>query len=134
MHIGDNVVKFPFIDKKNYLSKPDKKVSRNMSEEIKRKMIEGLNILQTVGGNKNCFREHQYKRAQVTRKLYHMVIFPTSKNLITQNIIQNFPVTVEDIEIMEKYLSRYVYLKGKNKEKNSKTVCGRFYLNTKRTD
>ena len=102
MHIGDNIVKFPVIDIKIYLSKLDKKVSRNMSKEKKRKMIQGLNIFQNVEGNKKVFREHQYKRKLLTRKLYHMVILPTLINLkpvISQNIIQNFPVMVEDIEI-----------------------------------
>ena len=40
----------------------------------------------------------------MARKLYHMVGAPTFrkfKMMIKQNIIKNFPVTVEDIEIEE---------------------------------
>ena len=49
--------------------------------------------------------ERQYKRALATRNLYHMVGAPTLQNLkimIRQNIIQNFSVVVEYIEIAEK--------------------------------
>ena len=67
-------------------------------------MIEGFKCFQTVGENRMGFRECRYKRALVTRKLYHMVGAPTFRNLkimISQNIIQNLPVTVEDFDISE---------------------------------
>ena len=71
-------------------------------------MIEWLNYLQTVRGNKKVFSEIQYKRSLVVRKLYHMAGAPTLKHLkimIRQNIIQNFPVTFEYIEIEEMIFS-----------------------------
>ena len=67
--------------------------------------IEGLKKLKTVGKNKKGFSEYQYKRELVARKLYHMIGEPTLKNLkmmIRQNIIHNFPVMVEDVDIEEK--------------------------------
>ena len=53
MNIGYTIVKFPSNDGGVYISTPDNKVA----EENKRNMIEGLNNLQTVGGNKNVFSE-----------------------------------------------------------------------------
>ena len=55
--------------------------------------------------------------------------------MIRQNIIHNFPVTVEDIEIGGNVFGPDVpSLKGKNNETNAKSGCGLFYLDTKRTD
>ena len=58
-----------------------------------------------MGENKKGFRKFEYKRALVARKIYHVVGTPTLRNfktMIRQNIIHNFPVTVEDINIAEK--------------------------------
>ena len=57
-----------------------------------------------MGKNKKGFSKRRYKRAFVARKLYHMVGAPTLKVLnmmIRQIVIQNFPVTVGDIDISE---------------------------------
>ena len=78
---------------------------RKLAEENKRKIIEGLKSLQKVGGKKKVFSARQYKRTLVTRKLCHMVGASTIRNLkmmLKQNIVHNFPVAVEDIEIAEK--------------------------------
>ena len=48
----------------------------------------------------------------MARKIYHMVVAPNVRNLkkmIRQNIIQNCPVTVEDIEIAENISGSHVY-------------------------
>ena len=42
-------------------------------KENKRNIIEGLNNLQNVGGNKKGFSKRQYKRSLLSVKLYHMV-------------------------------------------------------------
>ena len=76
-----------------------------VAQENIRNMIEGLKKMQNGGGNRKVFIKRQYKRALVTRKIYHMVGSPNLRNLkmmIRQKIIQNFPVTVEDIEIEDK--------------------------------
>ena len=102
MHIGDKIVKFQDNNDGLYLSKPDGDFFGKLAEENKRNIIEWLKNLQTVGGNKRGFRKHQYKRALVARKHYHLVEAPTLQKLkimIRKNIIHNFPVMVEDIEI-----------------------------------
>ena len=80
--------------------------------------------MQTVGRKRKCFRERQYKRSLVTRKLYQVLGEPTLRNLnmmIRQNIIQNFPVTVEDIVIEKKLFSTDVStLTGRITRKNTK--------------
>ena len=109
MHIGDKIAKFPDNDDGIYLSKPDN-IFRKVSEE-KKNMIEGLNNFKTMGAKKKGFRKFQYKTALLAIKLYHMVGAPNLRNLktmIRQNIIQNFPVTVEDIEITEDIFGPYV--------------------------
>ena len=52
MHIEDDIVKFLANDEGIYLSKPDKKLFRKVEELNKRRLIEGLNNLQTEGQNK----------------------------------------------------------------------------------
>ena len=79
-----------------------------VAQENIRNMIEGLKKMQNGGGNRKVFIKRQYKRALVTRKIYHMVGSPNLRNLkmmIRQKIIQNCPVTVEDIQIAEKIFS-----------------------------
>ena len=68
-------------------------------------MIEGLGNLQNLGENKKYFRAHQNKGKLATRKLYHIVGLPALRNLktmIRKNIIHNFPIRVQYIEIAEK--------------------------------
>ena len=53
-----------------------------------------------------------YKIALLTRKISHMVGAPTllnSKMMTRHKIIQNCPVTVEDIEIAEKIFGPDIY-------------------------
>ena len=102
VHIVDNIVKFPDNDDGIYFSKHNKVLFRKLCEDNKSNMIEGLNNLKNVGGNNKGISKSQYKRAPVARKIYHIVGAPDLQILrmiIIQNIINNFPVTVEDIEI-----------------------------------
>ena len=89
-------------------------------------MIEGLKILQTLGGNKKGFSKLQCKRALVARNIYRMVGEPNFQILrmvIRQKIIQNCPVTVEDIGIAEKIFGNGVFtLKGITTRKIPKVV------------
>ena len=89
-------------------------------------MTEGLNNLQTVGENNKGFSKCHYKIALVARKIYHMVEEPTLLNLkimIRQNIINNFPVMVEDIDISEKIFGPVVStLKGRITRQSPKVV------------
>ena len=74
------------------------------------------------------YRKRQYKRALMSRNIYHMVGAPKLLNLkimIRQNIIQNFPVAVEDIEVLEKIFGPDVsHLEGKNNKTKAKSGCG----------
>ena len=56
MNIRDSIVKFTDNDYGIYIIKLDKKFFSRVSEENKRKMIEGLYNFQTVGGNKQGSR------------------------------------------------------------------------------
>ena len=127
MHTGDKTVKFPANNYRIYLSKPDKNVFRKADEEKKMKIIEVLNNLQTVGGNKKGSSKRQYKRALVARKLYHMAGAPKFRNLkmmIRKNIIQNFLVTVEDIETAERIFGPDVStLKARTTRQGKNLLC-----------
>ena len=60
--------------------------------------------------------------------MYHVVGAPTLQNLkmmIRQNIIHNFPVTVEDIDILEKIFGPVIStLKGITTRQSEKVVVG----------
>ena len=66
----------------------------------------------------------------MARKLYHIVGAPTLQNLktmIRQNIIQNFPVTVEEIEILDKIFGPDVStLKERTTRQSPKVVVDDF--------
>ena len=66
----------------------------------------------------------------MTKNIYHMVGAPTLQNLkmmIRQNIIQNYTVTFEDIEIAEKIFGADVStLKGITTRQRPKVVVGDF--------
>ena len=103
---------------------------RKVAEENKRNIIEGLKHLQTVGETKKIFSERQYNWALVAINIYHRVGAPNFQNLnkmIRQNIIHNFPVTVEDIEIAEKIFGPDVStLKVKTTRQRPKVVVNYF--------
>ena len=101
-----------------------------MAEEKKRNIIGRSKKFQTVGKNKNGFSERKYNVALVARNIYYMVGFPTLQKLkmmIRQNIIQNFPVTVEDIKIADKIFGSDVSsLKGITTIQRPKVVVDDF--------
>ena len=103
---------------------------RKVSEENKRNMIEGLNNFKTVGESNKIFRESQYKLELDTSNIYQMDGAPTLGNLkmmTRQKIIQNLPVTVEDIEIEQKIFGPDVYkLKVRTTIKRPKVVVDDF--------
>ena len=97
---------------------------------IKINIIEVLNSLQTMGENKKDLSERQYKILLVERNIYHMVgaeNLRKMKMVIRQNIVQNFPVTVEDIKISEKIFGTGVStLKLRTTIQRPKLVVGYF--------
>jgi hypothetical protein len=63
------------------------------------------NLISTVAENRKGYTLRQFERAKEARKLYHNVGTPTmnnSKSLLPMNVVQNCPVTVEDVNISEK--------------------------------
>ena len=83
-----------------------------------------------MGKNKKGFSKRRYKRAFVARKLYRMVRAPNLKVLnimIRQIVIQNFPVTVGDIDIAENIFCTDVStLKGRIMIQSPKVVVDYF--------
>ena len=83
-------------------------------------------LIASVEENKKGYTERQFKRAKEARALYHKVGTPTVENfkaLIRQNLIQNCPVTVEDIIIAEKIFGPDISsLKGKSTRTKPKPV------------
>jgi hypothetical protein len=80
------------------------------------------NLISTVAENRKGYTLHQYERAKEARKLYHIVGTPTMNNF-KSNVIQNCPVTVEDVNISEKIFGPDMSsLKGKSTRRKPKPV------------
>jgi hypothetical protein len=79
-----------------------------------------------VAENRKGYTLRQFKRAKEARKLYHIVGTPTMNNfksLLRMNVIQNCPVTVEDVNISEKIFGPDMSsLKGKSTRRKPKPV------------
>jgi hypothetical protein len=79
-----------------------------------------------VAENRKGYTLRQFKCAKEARKLYHIVGTPTMNNfksLLRMNVIQNFPVTVEDVNISEKIFGPDMSsLKGKSTRRKPKPV------------
>jgi hypothetical protein len=65
------------------------------------------NLISIVAENRKGYTLRQFERAKEARRLYHIVGTPTVNNfksLLQMNVIQNCPVTVEEVNISEKIL------------------------------
>ena len=75
-------------------------------------------LVASVEENKKGYTERQFKRAKEARALYHKVGTPTVENfkgLLRQNLIQDCPITIEDVIIAEKIFGPDISsLKGKS--------------------
>jgi hypothetical protein len=84
------------------------------------------NLISTVDENRKGYTLLQFERAKEARKLYHIVGTPTTNNfklLFWMNVIQNCPVTVEDVNISEKIFGPDMSsLKGKSTRCKPKPV------------
>ena len=82
--------------------------------------------MQTVGGNKKGFIKIQYKRTLAARKISNMVGAPSLQNLkmmTRQSIINNYPVMIEDIEIVDNIFGPAVStLNGRTTRQKKKVV------------
>jgi hypothetical protein len=84
------------------------------------------NLISTVAKNRKGYTLPQFERAKEARKLYHIVGILTMNNfksLLQMNVIQNCPVTVEDVNISEKIFGPHMSsLKGKSTRCKPKPV------------
>ena len=63
------------------------------------------NMVLTMTDNIKGYTQHQFENEKRAIQLYHIVVFPTVdhfKHILRQNIIRNFPVTIDDVNISEK--------------------------------
>jgi hypothetical protein len=84
------------------------------------------NLISTVAENRQGYTLRQFERAKAARKLYHIGGTPTMNNfksLLQMNVIQNCPVTVEDVNISENIFGPDMSsLKGKSTRRKPKPV------------
>jgi hypothetical protein len=83
-------------------------------------------LISTVAENRQGYTLCQFERAKAARKLYHIVGTPAINNFKTvlqMNVIQNCPMTVEDVNISEKLFGPDMSsLKGKSMRRKPKPV------------
>jgi hypothetical protein len=83
-------------------------------------------LISAVAENRKGYTLRQFERAKQARKLYHIVGTPTMNNfksLLWMNVIQNCPVTVEDVNISKKIFGPDMSsLKGKSTRRKPKPV------------
>ena len=89
-------------------------------------VVEGSYMVNTVAENLRGFTKKQIERARVARKLYHKMGCPSVRNMkfaLRQKLIQNCPVTVEDINIAEQIFGADIgALKGKHTRRKAHRV------------
>jgi hypothetical protein len=103
-------------------------VSKGYQQSLKEEQKEdgASNLISTVAKNRKGYTLRQFERAKEARRLYHTVGTPTMnkfKLLLWINVIQNCPVTVEDVNISEKIFGPDMSsLKGKSTRRKPKPV------------
>ena len=79
-------------------------------------------LVNTVEENMNKYTQRQINNANKARELYGIIGYPSTKdfkNMVTNNLINNCPITIEDIKIAEDiYGPNIATLKGKTVRKN----------------
>ena len=104
MHLPDGPIKFERTADDLYAFVPSEEYRRSIAES-KNMKPDGVNLLvSSVSENKKGYTQRQFENAKRARTLYHAVGCPTLENfksILNQNIIQNCPVTVEDVNIAE---------------------------------
>ena len=71
-----------------------------------------VTLIQTVQENEEGYSKRQIKYAQEARDLYAKVGYPSPQDfhkLIAENMILNFPVTVEDVIRADKIYGRDIH-------------------------
>ncbi len=120
MHTDNGIIKFEATPEGLYAYQPSAQFLKEVANTKKMKppKQELSNMVTTVAENRKNYTQRQYERAKEARKLYHIVNAPSIqkfKHILRQNLIQNCPVTSEDVNIAEKIFGEDIgKLKGKS--------------------
>jgi len=113
---GANVLKFKANDQGLYVYRPDQKYLDLIQK--KNNQNAGVCLLGSLKKRKEGFTQKQMTRAKRACEFYHMVGAPIAtklKMVLKQNLFQNCPVTVDDINLTEKIFGPDVSsLKGRS--------------------
>ena len=123
IHMPKKIVKFKRSPEGLYYHQALKKYKAELERPMDMKIS---HMVTTVVENMKCHTLQQCKCAKTARKLCHNVGTPTIesfKALLQLNIIQNCPVTVEDMTIAEKIYGQDISsLKGKSTRQKTTPV------------
>jgi hypothetical protein len=101
VYMGNKILKFECSPEGLY----QMEVSEGYKQDLKEPKNGTSNLISTIAENRKGYTLRQFERAKDARKLHHIVGTPTMekcKSLLRMNIIQNCPVTVEDVNIADK--------------------------------
>jgi len=131
VHTNNGVVKFARCGRL-YCFEPSQKFltevaqAKSCDDPNSSLQIETSHIVSSVAENRLGFTDRQFEHAKRARSLYHAAGCPTVvkfKQLLRQNIIQDCPVTVKDVNIAEKIFGPDIgSLKGKTTRKKPPVV------------
>ena len=123
VHMPQKIVKFKRSPEGLYFHQAPKKYKATLDKPIDMKLS---HMVTTVSENIRGYTLRQCKHAKAARKLYHNMGTPAMesfKALLRLNIIQNCPVTVEDMTIANKiYGPDISSLKGKSTRQKPRPV------------
>ena len=106
VHTPDGIIRFESDSTGLYSYKPGKVEGVNKDKDSVKESngVVAVAHIQTVEKNKEGFTAEQLKRAQEARKAYHVLFAPgvqNMKGIMRQNILDNCPVTNEDLRIAD---------------------------------
>ena len=123
VHTETGIVQFKRTNEGLYAYKPTENYleqvaeTKNMTPPTTPGAMQINNMVTTVKENRMGYTERQFKDAKRARQLYHNIGCPTVENfkqLLRQNIIEDCPVTIDDVNIAEKIFGPDVgAMKGK---------------------
>ncbi|MGC8547339.1 MAG: hypothetical protein ACP5MU_06790 [Thermoplasmata archaeon] len=131
VHVKDGKIKFSRTPEGLYAYKPTKRYLAEVTEskQMSPPSEHGTTfnyrgksfLVTTLMENRKGYTQRQFEDAKRARKLYHIVGCPTIENfktILRQNIIQNCPVTLADVDLAEKIFGPDIgTLKGKTTRK-----------------
>ena len=125
IHMPQKIVKFKRSPERLYFHQAPKKYKTTLVKPMDTKIS---HMVTTVSENMKGYTLRQREHAKAVRKLYHNVGTPTIESFkalltVRSNIIQNCPVTIEDVTIADKiYGPDISSLKGKSTRRKPKPV------------